>query len=211
MSNYVFGLHTVSAVLEKDAAGIGELWLQKSRKDSRLERIARTARKTGVIVQTVERRILDQMVPDARHQGVVAAYQGVAPLGESDLDPLLDRVGAEPLVLVLDGVQDPHNLGACLRTADAAGVDVVIVPRDRAVGLTPVVRKVSCGAAETVPFVQVTNLARVLRQLRERGLLLVGLAGEAETNLFDTELLGAMAIIMGGEGSGLRRLTRKHC
>ncbi len=211
MSPFIFGLHTVSAVLEQDAAGIEGLWLQKSRKDARLERIARAARKAGVNIHTVERSVLDQMAAGVRHQGVVAAYQGTPPLGESDLEPLLDAGKGTSLVLILDGVQDPHNLGACLRTADGAGVHAVIVPRDRAVGLTPAVRKVASGAAESVPFVQVPNLARVLRRLRDRGLWLVGLAGEADTSLYGADLTAPLALVLGGEASGLRRLTREHC
>ncbi len=134
-----------------------------------------------------------------------------APRSEAELERRLDALDHPPLLLVLDGVQDPHNLGACLRSADAAGADAVLAPRDRAAGLTPAVRKVAAGAAEHLPFVVVTNLARALRALRERGVRVVGTAGEAETSLYAAELRGPLALVVGGEARGLRRLTREHC
>jgi 23S rRNA (guanosine2251-2'-O)-methyltransferase len=142
---------------------------------------------------------------------VVAACRQAATLGEADLEPLLARVPGPPLLLVLDGVQDPHNLGACLRTADAAGAHAVLAPRDRAVGLTPVARKVASGAAEALPFVQVTNLARVLGRLRDLGLWVVGADAEAPGTLYQARLDGSLALVLGAEGSGLRRLTREGC
>ena len=131
--------------------------------------------------------------------------------GEPDLDALLDDLVGPPFLLILDEIQDPHNLGACLRTADAAGIQAVIAPRDNAVGLTPTVAKVASGAAETVPYVQVTNLARTLDSLKARGIWLVGLAGEAEADLYGIDLQGPIALVLGGEGRGLRRLTRERC
>lgn len=213
MNRNVFGLHAVAALLEHEPWRVTRLWVLASRKDARLNRLVDLARKRGVPINESTRVELDSLAEGARHQGVVAAYAGEsAPLGEADLERLLDAVQEGPaLVLVLDGVQDPHNLGACLRTADAAGAHAVVAPRDRAVGLTPAVLKVASGAAESVPFVQVTNLARTLRALKDRGLKVVGAAGEAEQSVFAADLSGPLALVMGGEGGGLRRLTREQC
>ncbi len=211
MLERVFGLHTVSTLLERDPERVRAVWVQRGGKDARLERVLAATKKAGVVTHRVERRLLDDMAPGARHQGVVAEYQGTPPKGEADLEPLLDALQESPFLLVLDGIQDPHNLGACLRSADAAGVHAVLVPRDRAVGLTPVVRKVASGAAESVPLIQVTNLARVMKGLRERGLWLVGTAGEGESSLYETDLSGPLALVLGSEGKGLRRLTREYC
>ena len=213
MNRNVFGLHAVAALLEHEPGRVTRLWVLASRKDARLNRLVDLARKRGVPINESTRVELDSLAEGARHQGVVAAYAGEsAPLGEADLERLLDAVQEGPaLVLVLDGVQDPHNLGACLRTADAAGAHAVVAPRDRAVGLTPAVLKVASGAAESVPFVQVTNLARTLRALKDRGLKVVGAAGEAEQSVFAADLSGPLARVMGGEGGGLRRLTREQC
>ncbi len=145
------------------------------------------------------------------HQGVVADVSPSQVWGEAMLDELLDRTEGAPLLLVLDGVTDPHNLGACLRSADAAGALAVIVPKDKSATLTPVVRKVACGAAEVIPLVAVTNLARTLEKLQQRGLWVVGTAGEAEVSLYDQDLTGPTILIMGAEGKGMRRLTREHC
>ena len=211
MSRKVFGLHTVAHLLAGDAGKIQEMWVQAKRRDARLERILDSARRARVRIHEVERRVLDQMAPGVRHQGVVADYQGVPPLAEPDLEPLLERLEQAPFVLVLDGVQDPHNLGACLRSADAAGVHAVIAPRDRAVGLTATVHKVASGAAESVPFIQVANLARVLARLRERGLWVVGTADAADTSLYAVDMSGPLALVLGSEGKGLRRLSREQC
>jgi 23S rRNA (guanosine2251-2'-O)-methyltransferase len=154
---------------------------------------------------------LDQAVGGAAHQGVVAEVRPSAPLDENSLLDILTRDGGSPLLLVLDGVSDPHNLGACLRTADAAGATAVVAPRDRAAGLTPVVRKVAAGAAETVPFAQVTNLARALRDLKAAGLWIAGAAADGEREPFDADLGGPLALVLGSEGRGLRRLTREAC
>ena len=213
MNRNVFGLHAVAALLEHEPGRVTRLWVLASRKDARLNRLVDLARKRGVPINESTRVELDSLAEGARHQGVVAAYAGEsAPLGEADLERLLDAVQEGPaLVLVLDGVQDPHNLGACLRTADAAGAHAVVAPRDRAGGLTPAVLKVASGAAESVPFVQVTNLARTLRALKDRGLKVVGAAGEAEQSVFAADLSGPLALVMCGEGGGLRRLTREQC
>jgi 23S rRNA (guanosine2251-2'-O)-methyltransferase len=207
----VYGMHAVRALLERRAPAVRRVVVQAGRADRRAQELAEYARSLGVVVETRPAPELDSLAAGGAHQGVVARVAPAAPLAEEDL---LVRLGAgtrPPLVLVLDGVQDPHNLGACLRTADAAGADAVVVPRDRAVGLTPVVRKVAAGAAETVPFAQVTNLARFLRALKEQGLWVVGTDGEAETLHYAADLTGPLALVLGAEGTGMRRLTQEHC
>ena len=188
------------------------LWVDVARHDRRLQEIVDAAKAQGIVLHRVDRETLDRLAGGANHQGAIAAVAAPAAQDEAGLYALLDGRDHPPFLLVLDGVQDPHNLGACLRSADAAGVDAVIAPRDRAVGLTPVACKVASGAAETVPFFQVTNLARTLETLRDdHRLWIVGTAGEAETLLYDADLRGPLALVMGGEEKGLRRLTREHC
>ncbi|QKT04704.1 23S rRNA (guanosine(2251)-2'-O)-methyltransferase RlmB [Ectothiorhodospiraceae bacterium 2226] len=207
----VYGLHSVRAALESAPEQLAEVLLDRGRDDRRLQELAALCATYGVPVQRVPAARLDALAEGARHQGVVASQRGGGALTEDELEGLLDALDGPPLLLVLDGVQDPHNLGACLRTADAVGAHAVIAPRDRACGLTPVVRKVASGAAESVPFVQVTNLARTLRALAARGIWIVGAAGEADASLFQADLRGPLALVLGAEGAGLRRLTREHC
>jgi 23S rRNA (guanosine2251-2'-O)-methyltransferase len=204
------GINAVAAALAESRAQVRELWIEARAKNPRLAELAESAKAAGIPVRQVAPDMLARAVPGLKHQGVVAQLAVAANLGEGDLDELLGRV-EQPLLLVLDGVQDPHNLGACLRSADAAGVDAVIVPRDRAVGITPVVRKAAAGAAERVPLIRVTNLARTLKSLKDAGVWIVGLAGDAEKSLYEMQLTGPIAIAMGGEGDGLRRLSREHC
>jgi 23S rRNA (guanosine2251-2'-O)-methyltransferase len=154
---------------------------------------------------------LDRLAGDERHQGACLQIRSAGVLGEGALDDLLDAATTPPFLLVLDGVQDPHNLGACLRTADAVGVTAVIVPKDRAAGMSATVRKVASGAAETVPLIQVTNLARTLRWLKEREIWIVGTDDQADHSLYASKLTGPLAIVLGAEGTGLRRLTRENC
>lgn len=205
----IYGIHAVAAALERPGA-VTEVLVADERSNARLERLLHQAKQGGVPVRRVAKRELDSLAMGGKHQGV-AAYASQAQVQADDLDGLLDSLDHPAFLLVLDGVQDPHNLGACLRSADAAGVDAVVVPKDRAVGLTPVVRKVACGAAESVPFFQVTNLARTLRDLQERGIWLVGAAGETDTSLFEADLKGPLAIVMGAEEKGMRQLTREQC
>ncbi|MBD3669416.1 MAG: 23S rRNA (guanosine(2251)-2'-O)-methyltransferase RlmB [Gammaproteobacteria bacterium] len=207
----IHGMHAVQASLEHDRDSLIEVFRDSGRRDGRLEKLVAALEKQGVIVHGVSRKELDKLAGETRHQGIIARVTVPATLDERDLEQLLDRLEEPPLLLVLDGVTDPHNLGACLRTADAVGVHAVITPRDRAAGLTPTARKVASGAAETVPLVQVTNLARSLKALQERGIWTVGLAGEADGELYATDLKGPLAIIMGAEGKGMRRLTREAC
>lgn len=207
----IHGLHAVRAALQADPDNVIEVWVDRLRRDPKIQAILKLAGEHGISIRHMTRRELDDELPGARHQGVAARFRGAPAPTESDLDDLLDGLGVPPFLLVLDGVQDPHNLGACLRSADAAGVHAVIAPRDRAVGLTSTVRKVACGGAETVPFIQVTNLARCLRELQERGIWLVGAAGEAEHDVYQADLKGPLALVMGAEEKGMRRLTREAC
>ena len=206
---YLYGLHAVRVALQRGL--IRELWCDRQRRDRRLAEIRDLAEKAGVACREVSSRELGLLLPEVRHQGVIGRLRPLRERNERDLESQLERLEHPPLLLVLDGVQDPHNLGACLRTADAAGVDAVIAPRDRAAGLTATVRKVACGAAQTVPFIRVTNLARTLRRLQDSGVWLVGAAGEGAQELYRTDLTGPLAIVMGAEGRGLRRLTRETC
>ena len=204
----IFGLHSVVAAL-RSGRECRRLWLQDNRRDARLHDIESRAVADDIPVERVPRKELDQLAGDPHHQGVVGEFG--AAVGPASLEVLLDALDEPPFLLVLDGVQDPHNLGACLRTADAAGVHAVIAPKDRACGITPVVRKVAAGAAETLPFFAVTNLARTLKDLKARGVWLAGAAGEAEQEIYTLDLKGPLAIVMGAEGEGLRRLTRDSC
>jgi 23S rRNA (guanosine2251-2'-O)-methyltransferase len=187
------------------------LWLDQGRMKGALQEVARIARDRGLEPHLVNREDLDILAPEARHQGVVARCLVQPAFTEEQLFVLLDNLEEPPLLLLLDGVQDPHNLGACLRTAEALGVHAVVAPKDRSVGLTPVVRKVASGAAERIPFVPITNLARLIRELRDRGLWLVGTVVNGGESLYKMDLKGPLALVLGAEDRGLRRLTREHC
>ncbi len=206
----IYGVHAVEALLRHHPKRVKQLWLAEGRQDPRVQALIELARQARVAVGQRDRRELDEWA-EGVHQGVVAEVSPSQVWGEAMLDELLDRCEGTPLLLVLDGITDPHNLGACLRTADAAGVQVVIVPKDKSATLNATVRKVACGAAEVVPLVAVTNLARTLEKLRQRGLWTVGTAGEAEQELYQLDLRGPTVLIMGAEGKGMRRLTREHC
>lgn len=208
--DWLYGIHTLTSVLQREPERVLELFVLKGRDDERLHPLINQARKLRLSVQFCNRKTLDDFVNGEQHQGIVAKAKPAKPLDESDLDRILAE-RQSPFLLVLDGVTDPHNIGACLRTADAAGVDAVIVPKDKSGGLTPTARKVAVGAAESVPFIQVTNLSRTLKQLQDSGVWVVGTAGEAEQLLYQAELTGPMALVMGAEGKGMRRLTREHC
>ena len=207
---WLYGLHAMQAVIENEPERLIEIWVLKGRDDERLINIVNQARRFGVSVQFCNRKVLDDKVKGEQHQGIVARAKPAKTLDESDLDRLLDSTPV-PLLLVLDGVTDPHNIGACLRTADAAGAHALIVPKDKSGGLTGTARKVACGAAEVVPFIQVTNLSRTLKQLQDKGVWGIGTAGEAEQLIYDCKLSGPMALVMGAEGKGMRRLTRETC
>jgi 23S rRNA (guanosine2251-2'-O)-methyltransferase len=210
-STRVYGVHAVRWLLKQHPERVRRLWLQSTRDDARTAEIAALAREAGISVQRVDGRKLDEWTDTASHQGVVAESEPSRSWSEEDLNGHLDRLTVPALLLILDGVQDPHNLGACLRTADACGAHGVIVPRDRAAGLTPVARKVAAGAAETVPVVTVTNLARAMRALKERNIWLIGADAHAERDAFETDLKGSVGLVLGSEGEGMRRLTRESC
>lgn len=207
----VFGLHAVRAVLARRPKDVLRLSIAAARDDARVRELRALAAERGIAPVAASGDALDRETGGAAHQGVVAEVRPSAPLDENSLLDLIAGLATPALVLVLDGVSDPHNLGACLRTADAAGATAVVAPRDRAAGLTPVVRKVAAGAAETVPFAQVTNLARSLRDLKSAGLWIAGTAEDGQRDLYDTDLTGPLALVMGSEGRGLRRLTRECC
>ena len=212
----IYGIHAVESLSRTNPSMEQNLWLRRGRHDRRLSALLKLARDQGVHVQFETREGLDALV-DGRHQGAVAEVNPEAETrvdltwSEAQLLAHVEGAAGPLLLLVLDGVTDPHNLGACLRSADAAGVDAVIVPKDKAAGLTPVTRKIACGAAETVPFVQVTNLRRTLEALKSRGVWLYGAAGNSEKSLYDNDLRSNLALVLGAEGSGLRRLTRETC
>lgn len=207
----VYGIHAVQALLEREPERVLEVWIERNRNDKRIQTVLVLAGQHHVPLNRCDRQKLDDMTDDAGHQGVAARCKGAAARKETDLDSLLDSLSVAPLLLVLDGVQDPHNLGACLRTADAAGVHAVIIPKDNAASLTATVRKVASGAAESVPLFVVTNLARCLDKLKARNIWLMGAAGECDKSVYDVDLNGPLAIVMGAEGKGLRRLTRETC
>lgn len=207
----LIGIHAVEAALQHDAGNLVELYIESGSHNARLKELGERARELGVKPHARDRAALDRMTGGTRHQGVVARYNAPAPLAESALAGLAGQAGREGLFLVLDGVTDPHNFGACLRSAEAAGVTAVVVPKDRAVGVTPTVRRASAGAADRVPIVAATNLARALKTLKDAGVWLVGLAGESEQSVYAVDLDGPIAIVLGGEGEGMRRLTREAC
>lgn len=205
----VMGINAVDSLAEISPERIVRAWIRPGNR--RLDLLEQKLIDRGVTVEHADDRALDRMAGKIRHQGVVAEFKPRAPIDDNGLEALVAERGGQLLLLVLDGVQDPHNLGACLRSAAAAGVDAVVVPRDRAAGMTPVTRRAAAGGAELVPLAVVTNLARTLRMLAERGVWRVGLAGEAAGSLFDGRLDGPLALVMGSEEKGLRRLTREHC
>jgi 23S rRNA (guanosine2251-2'-O)-methyltransferase len=208
-SRLIHGLHAVTGKLRQGPEAVFELYVAEQRHDARVKELLKRAQALGVRIMTVDAARLDGMAGHHRHQGVVARV--ASQRSEVRLDDLLEGLTEPALLLVLDGVQDPHNLGACLRVADAAGAHAVIAPKDRAVGLNATVIKVACGAADTIPYVTVTNLARSLREIQERGIWTMGADAEAEKELYGVDLKGPVAWVLGAEGVGLRRLTRETC
>jgi 23S rRNA (guanosine2251-2'-O)-methyltransferase len=206
----VYGLHAVRSLLTRDPQRVARVYLQHGRHDARADEIERLARAAGRTVERIEAKLLQARLGEAVHQGVVAEVAPLAPWSEDDLLEAVTKTAA-PLLLALDGVQDPHNLGACLRTADACGVLALIVPRDRAAPLNATARKVAAGAAETTPVATVTNLARTLGLLKGAGLWIVGADADAPQQAHQIDLTGGRVLVMGAEGTGLRQLTRRHC
>ena len=212
-SRIIFGFHAVLSRLRQHAGSIQEILIDKDRVDARMKDLLTVAEGVGIRLMQIDRARLDGFAgANGRHQGVIARVVDT-PIPYKDIHDILesDDLTEPPFFLVLDGVEDPHNLGACLRVADAMGVHAVIAPKDRAAGLNATVRKVACGAAETVPFLAVTNLARTLRELKDAGVFIVGTTAEAPGDLFNTKLSGPIALVLGAEGTGLRRLTEETC
>jgi len=209
-SQLVYGLHAVQSLLKRHPERVLALQLTERRDDPRMRAIEALAREHGTTVQRVDAQVLHQALGDVAHQGVAAEVLPLAPWSEDDLLGALDQVKS-PLVLALDGVQDPHNLGACLRSADACGALAVVVPKDRAANLSPVVRKVAAGAAESVPLVTVTNLVRTLKLLKEADLWVTGADAEASKTAAEVDFTGGTVLVLGAEGAGLRQLTRQTC
>lgn len=208
-SRLIYGFHAVISRLRQNADAVQEVYLDSARRDRRAQDFLKLAEERGARVMLVDAKRLDGMTGHARHQGVAARVEAARSPG--DIDEVLEGLRVPALLLVLDGITDPHNLGACLRVADAMGVHAVIAPKDRAVGINATVAKVASGAAESVPYFAVTNLARALRDLKERGIWLYGADAGAERDLYATKLGGPLAWVLGAEGEGLRRLTRETC
>lgn len=211
MSETIYGIHAVKAFVTNYPERLIEVLALKGRDDQRLQPLINEIQRLGISVQFLNRQTLDKKAEGEVHQGIIARIHPLKELNENDLDHILQQQSS-PLLLVLDGITDPHNLGACLRTADAAGVSAVIVPKDKSAQLNSTARKVACGAAENVPLIRVTNLSRTLRELQQQhNIWVIGTAGEATETLYQTKLTGPLALVMGAEGEGMRRLTREHC
>ncbi|CEK12125.1 23S rRNA (guanosine(2251)-2'-O)-methyltransferase RlmB [Legionella hackeliae] len=209
--HYVFGMHAVHALLLNAHRPTKMLYVSQDRLDKKLQMILTLAEQKGIPVEKLTTQKMNQRFAEFAHQGVVASAGNLPQYGENDLLTLLANAKKPPLILILDGVTDPHNLGACLRTADATGVDFVIIPKDKSASITPVVSKVACGAAESIPVVRVTNLVRAIEIIKQEAVWVYGAAGEAGDSIYSLDCKAAIAIVMGAEGEGLRRLTREHC
>ncbi len=205
----IYGFHAVGVRLKTAAQSILEIYVDMSRRDARMRQFIDKAKESGVRLIEADSARLVSMGGSLGHQGVVARVSEVKPI--HSLDDLLDSLSEAPLLLVLDGITDPHNLGACLRVADGAGVHAVIAPKDHAVGINATVAKVASGAAETVPYLMVTNLARTLGELKERNIWCIGTSGDAPKSIYQMDLKTPTALVLGAEGSGMRQLTRKSC
>ncbi|QSX77279.1 23S rRNA (guanosine(2251)-2'-O)-methyltransferase RlmB [Agrilutibacter solisilvae] len=208
---WIAGINAVAAAVEHDADNVREVLIEAGAKNPRLVEIETAARRKDIDVRRVATQALEGVVGNLRHQGVVARYAAAKTFSEHDLEGLIEAAQGKALVLVLDGVQDPHNLGACLRSAAAAGATAVIFPKDKAVQINATVRKTSAGAADSIPVIPATNLSRTLRDLQQMGVWIYGLAGEAQASFYSVDLRGNVALVLGGEGDGLRRLTRENC
>lgn len=212
MTNSVtYGMHAVLALLHQQPQLIIRLLVQQDKRDKQLTALIAEAKEQRIVVEHVDKSVLEQLAQGGNHQGVLVEREHSKLYQESDLKEMVQREGDASFFLILDGIQDPHNLGACLRSADAFGVTAVIIPKDKSVGVTSTVSKVASGAAESVAIVQVTNLARAINILKEAGVWVYGAAGEASHSLFTASLKGPIAIALGAEGTGLRRLTRDLC
>ncbi|HEY4146501.1 23S rRNA (guanosine(2251)-2'-O)-methyltransferase RlmB [Pinirhizobacter sp.] len=208
---WIVGINPVEGALANDPERVHEVMVERGSRNARVTAIAELARKLKIVVKEASKEALERAGGEERHQGAIARYETPPMFTENELPDLIEKVGGEALFLVLDGVTDPHNLGACLRSAAAAKVTAVIVPKDRAVGLTPTVRRASAGGADLVPLVAATNLARALRELKDAGVWLTGLAGDTDQSIYAMDLKGPIALVLGSEGEGMRRLTRETC
>ncbi len=213
MSSAIFGMHAVFSLLENNRDNIEEVLLQDNyKKNKNLTSIFNIAKEHRIRVTIVPRKKLDDLCSKANHQGVVClTSKPQNQYSENDLESILENIDGQPFLLILDQITDPHNLGACLRTAAAAGVQAVIAPKDGSASLTSVAAKVSCGAADTLPYIQVTNLSRTMKMLQERGIWITGTSLDTETSIYDADFKGAIAIVVGSEGSGMRRLVKENC
>ncbi|MES2141947.1 MAG: 23S rRNA (guanosine(2251)-2'-O)-methyltransferase RlmB [Pseudomonadota bacterium] len=208
---FIFGFHAVASILEKAPERVLQLFMLEGRDDKRLQSVMQLANNQHIPYQVLSRIQLDKKAENGKHQGVIIEVRSLPIKDEKYLLSLIKKLAKPAFLLLLDEVQDPHNLGACLRSADAAGVDAVIITQNRSVGMTPVVRKIASGAAETTPLITVTNLANTLRKLKEEGIWIYGLDGRATQTIYDTDLKGPIGLVLGAEGEGLRRLTRDLC
>lgn len=207
----IFGYHAVISLLSHTPKHIKHIYLQNKKQDDRVQEILQLANTHNIPIEYLSREFLDEMVNHANHQGIVAKITHDANYTEDDIEIILSKINTPPLLLILDEIQDPHNLGACLRTANAAGVHAVIAPKDNACGITPTVYKVASGAVDSTPFIQVTNLARTMRKLKELNIWIYGTDENAKDDIYHTDFKGPVAFVLGAEGEGLRRLTREHC
>jgi 23S rRNA (guanosine2251-2'-O)-methyltransferase len=205
----LFGFHAITVRMKTAPKSVIELHVESNRRDARMRSFVDRARDSGIKIVETDGDRLDKMAGTSRHQGVVARVEVVAM--PHSLDEVIEAVEGPPLLLVLDGVTDPHNLGACLRVADGAGAHAIVAPKDHAVGVNATVAKVASGAAETVPYIMVTNLARTLNELKDFDIRVIGTSDDAELTLYDIDLTGPIAFVLGSEGDGMRQLTRKTC
>lgn len=208
---WISGINAVSSALEHDIEHVREVLVEAGNKNARITEIEENARRKDISVRRVNNQALEGIAGGLRHQGVIARYEAAKPTEESELPGLIEAAQGKVLLLVLDGIQDPHNLGACLRSAAASNVTAVIIPKDKAAPINATVRKTSAGAADRIPVVSVTNLARTLRVIKDAGVWVYGMDGEAPGLIYQTDFTGNVAIVMGSEGEGMRRLTREHC
>lgn len=207
----IHGINAVESALNHDPENLVRVWIDRRTRNERVTKLEPLLKELGIKPTFVDVKKLDNMANNERHQGIIAEYRQAKSLTENDLYDLLDKLEEPAFLLILDGVTDPHNLGACLRTAEGAGVHAVVVPRDNAAGLTPTARKIASGAAELMPFITVTNIARTMDELKQRGVWITATSDKATGSLYEANLKGATAVVMGAEGKGIRRLTEERC
>ncbi|MDT9587279.1 MAG: 23S rRNA (guanosine(2251)-2'-O)-methyltransferase RlmB [Candidatus Arsenophonus melophagi] len=210
MNEIIYGIHAVQALLKRDPSRLKNIYILQGHSNERLLLITKQLKKLGIIIQLTSRYWMDRYSKNAVHQGIIAQVKPNRQYQENDLNIIISQT-ISPFLLILDRITDPHNLGACLRSAEAAGIDAVIIPKKKSAQLNATAKKVACGAAENIPLIRVTNLARTLHQLKRHDIWIIGAAGEAQHTLYDSKLTGAIALVMGAEDKGMRRLTMEHC